>query len=239
VEPLPADLAADETAAFLAPLLPPSARVLEIGCGDGRVAARLAAAGFRVLGIDTDEEEIALAQQRGVEARVADALEIGGGPFDAIAFTRSLHHIERLDAALDRARGLLAPGGRLLAEEFARESADAATARWFYGHVDRLDAAGLIETDEEDSMAEDPLERWIGDHEVCLHPGAELRRAFAARFSDVETVSAPYLFRYFCGRLEESPRGAAISREILEEERREIATRRIVAVGLRITARRA
>jgi 2-polyprenyl-3-methyl-5-hydroxy-6-metoxy-1,4-benzoquinol methylase len=49
-------------ASFCAALLPPGARVLDAGCGTGRVAIRLAAQGFDVVGLDVDDSMLAVAR---------------------------------------------------------------------------------------------------------------------------------------------------------------------------------
>lgn len=45
-------------------LVPPGARVLDAGCGTGRVAWRLAATGLRVVGVDSDARMLAQAASR-------------------------------------------------------------------------------------------------------------------------------------------------------------------------------
>ena len=70
--------------------------VLDAGCGTGRAAVRIAAAGHRIVGLDTAARAVALARQRATEERspavfvVGDALELGtatgvvAGPFDTV-----------------------------------------------------------------------------------------------------------------------------------------------------------
>jgi SAM-dependent methyltransferase len=65
-------------------------RVLELGCGYGRVTLRLAEAGRRVVGIDTARESLVLARETDPESRCeflemdAQAMTFGGGEFDAV-----------------------------------------------------------------------------------------------------------------------------------------------------------
>jgi SAM-dependent methyltransferase len=49
-------------ATFVAGLVPPPARVLDAGCGTGRIAIRLAALGFDPVGVDVDESMLAQAR---------------------------------------------------------------------------------------------------------------------------------------------------------------------------------
>lgn len=51
-------------AQFVAGLAPPGARVLDAGCGTGRVAIRLAELGYDVTGVDVDPSMLAVARDR-------------------------------------------------------------------------------------------------------------------------------------------------------------------------------
>lgn len=61
-------------------------RVLDVGCGAGRHAAVLAAAGVDVVGVDTSPGAVRVARDRGVDARLgsATALPADLGGFDAV-----------------------------------------------------------------------------------------------------------------------------------------------------------
>jgi SAM-dependent methyltransferase len=56
-------------ASFCAALLPAGARVLDAGCGTGRVAIRLAELGYEVTGVDLDESMLAVARERAPQLR--------------------------------------------------------------------------------------------------------------------------------------------------------------------------
>jgi len=92
-------------------------RVLDVGCGDGALTATLAAAGARVVGVDTSEAFVAAARARGLDARVlsGEALTFDG-EFDAVFSNAALHWMKRADAVIDGAWRALAPGGRFVAE---------------------------------------------------------------------------------------------------------------------------
>ena len=65
--------------------LPGFARVLDVPCGFGRHMARLAAAGYFVVGIDNGTEVVAEARRAGLDARVGDMRDLGAvGRFDAV-----------------------------------------------------------------------------------------------------------------------------------------------------------
>lgn len=51
-------------AAFVEALLPAPARVLDAGCGTGRVAIQLTSLGYHCVGVDSDADMIAVAQDR-------------------------------------------------------------------------------------------------------------------------------------------------------------------------------
>ena len=77
-----ADIATDFTLDFVRPQLPPgSIRILEVGCGDGAVAARLEQSTTAVVAIDADEDSVRAARKRGVDARRADWPEFDDGVF--------------------------------------------------------------------------------------------------------------------------------------------------------------
>ena len=89
-------------------------------------------------------ESAAAAARRGVDVVPAQLHEHRApGRYDAVLFTRSLHHIEDLPGAIEHALGLLRDTGVLVLEEFARERADAPTARFLFDTIDVLVAAGV------------------------------------------------------------------------------------------------
>lgn len=69
-------------AAFVAELLAPPARVLDAGCGTGRVAVRLAELGYDVVGVDVDESMLAVARAEapGLDWRLGDLATLDLGP---------------------------------------------------------------------------------------------------------------------------------------------------------------
>jgi trans-aconitate methyltransferase len=109
---------ADLGAPVLALLAPrPGERVLDLGCGDGALTEKLAAAGCRVVGVDGSPEQIEAARARGLDARVMDgqALEFEAD-FDAVFSNAALHWMRRADAVIDGVWRALVPGGRFVGE---------------------------------------------------------------------------------------------------------------------------
>ena len=80
-------------AEHIAELLPPRARVLDVGCGDGTLTAALALRrpDLSLHGIDVHVREVSL-----VPVRLFDGKQIpfDEGAFDALLFVDSLHHAE-------------------------------------------------------------------------------------------------------------------------------------------------
>jgi SAM-dependent methyltransferase len=76
-------------------------RVLDIGCGTGEIAIRLAKEGYEVVGVDLSEDMLAVANNKAMEAGVRvefyqqDMVEISGlDPFDLIViFCDSLNYL--------------------------------------------------------------------------------------------------------------------------------------------------
>src|SRR5262245_29525384 len=104
LRPDPTEVPLKETLAFVRARLPRRrARLLEVGCGDGALAARLARLGHDVTALDADRGETARARRRGLRTVTSTWPDYEAPPFDAILFTRSLHHIHALEPAVRRA----------------------------------------------------------------------------------------------------------------------------------------
>lgn len=100
---------------MLAPV--PGERILDLGCGDGALTEKIAAAGARVVGVDASADQIAAARPRGLDARVADGHALGfEAEFDAILTNAALHWMTRPDEVAAGMHRALAPGGRLVGE---------------------------------------------------------------------------------------------------------------------------
>ena len=95
-------------------------RVLDVGCGDGRISARIAERVARgsVLGVDASADMIAFAQRHhaalgNLRFMVADARQLSFGErFDAVVSFNALHWVPLQADALRGIRAALAAGGR-------------------------------------------------------------------------------------------------------------------------------
>ncbi len=208
----PIDVPTRETVAFLSSHLAPGAAVLEVGCGQGHVAVALAQRGYRVTAVDSEPEIVAAALARGAHAFHATWPDFETAPVDAVAFTRSLHHIGSLSAAIRKARDVLKPGGKLLLEDFAFDQASPATIRWFVGTLRSL--AALITPAESRFVAallaaDNPIAIWREHHDHDLHTIDAMTRVIADHLGVLETSSIPYLYRYLVPVRPGTPEGKA------------------------------
>jgi SAM-dependent methyltransferase len=111
-------------------------RVLELGCGHGRVARALAARGHTVVGVDSDPALLALARRMRASTDVRGRIDLREGDIRALA----RHPVERFDrvvvaystlyclgdddevrSMLQGARAHLVPGGRLVLDAYAAD----------------------------------------------------------------------------------------------------------------------
>lgn len=108
-------------------------RVLDAGCGTGRVSAVLRAAGGSVVSIDQApsmvEATLASGQPEAYVAALGDPLPFDDGTFDAAVSVRVLKYLSDWQPALDEFARVIRPGGRLAIEVSNSRS----LARWGYG----------------------------------------------------------------------------------------------------------
>jgi 2-polyprenyl-3-methyl-5-hydroxy-6-metoxy-1,4-benzoquinol methylase len=165
--------APDAVAYTRSALPPPPARVLEIGAGEGELAAVLRDAGYDVTAIDP----------RGGDGVLQIALADVDAPprsFDAAVAMVSLHHVVPLGASLRRLSEVLRHGARLVVDEIAVERLDERAAAWW------LRNAG-VDKRPADHVAE------MREH---LHPAAHIAEQLAPWFDVHEAVPCAYMYRW-------------------------------------------
>jgi SAM-dependent methyltransferase len=163
--------ATDVTAFVRATLPPPPARVLEVGAGDGELAAALDKAGYEVVAIDPGSEADGV--------RRVPLHELDEPPFDAAAAVVSLHHVEPLAESLARLAALVRPGGVLAIDEVDFARVDERAARWW-----------LARSGHEGEPAD------LVAHVDHMHSLARLREELLPYFELGEPVRGPYLYRW-------------------------------------------
>lgn len=147
-------------------------RVLDLGCGTGHLADRIAGSGASVVGVDSSREM--LAEARATHPALpfvrADARRLPfEGSFDAVLSNAVLHWVDERDQddALSSVRDALRPGGRFVAELGGS------------GNVARIVAAVAAELDDRGYAVGDP---WhfpsVGEYASRLE-----RRGFEVRFA--------------------------------------------------------
>lgn len=96
----------------------PGERILDLGCGDGRLSAEIAARGALVVGVDNSPDMVRAARARGIDARLRDAAELPfEAEFDAVFSNAALHWMgARMDEVLAGVFRALVPGGRFVGE---------------------------------------------------------------------------------------------------------------------------
>lgn len=126
--------------------------LFDLGCGNGSVAERMQALGFRVVGVDPSEAGVRFAHERRPSLRIEQAsayddLAARYGTFDCLISLEVIEHVYAPRRVVQTALDLLVPGGTAifstpyhgyaknlaiaLAGEFDRHF----TALWDHGHI--------------------------------------------------------------------------------------------------------
>jgi SAM-dependent methyltransferase len=163
-----------DVVAFVRAALPaPPARVLEVGAGDGSLAAALRDAGYEVVAIDPAGEPPVL-------PIALEDYEDRPRSFDAAVAIVSLHHVSPLTRSLRHLAGLLRRGAVLVVDEFDGWALDEGAAAWW------LERAGQGP----------PPEDLIAGLREHVHPLRAIREALSAWFDVGVPVPGAYLYRW-------------------------------------------
>jgi len=152
-------------------------RVLELGCGYGRLVAELAGAGHEVVGLDRDVGLLELAESRldSLRAEVADRITLTQGDMRAFALGEAFDRIviphsglycllteADVEACLRCVALHLAPGGRLVLDAYAADGFHEECLPEDYPE-DQLDEVALIALDR---VVYDVYERSVWDRDA-------------------------------------------------------------------------
>ncbi len=108
----------DQVLPLVAHHLAGARRVLDVGCGEGQIARRVAGPGVEVVGVDPTWSQVAVAGARAGGPRYAraraEALPCRTGAFDAVVVCAALEHVDDYEAAIREVARVLEPGGRFV-----------------------------------------------------------------------------------------------------------------------------
>jgi ubiquinone/menaquinone biosynthesis C-methylase UbiE len=119
---------------------PPPLRVLDVGCGTGFLAMRMAELGHTAVGIDLSEAMLAEAQRKAASSGLAVTFRLGdaeapptdGAPYDVIVERHVIWTLPQPTEAIRAWHTLLKPGGVLILIEGIFEMSD----RQVYQHIE-------------------------------------------------------------------------------------------------------
>jgi len=118
----------------------PGERILDLGCGDGVLTAKLAEMGCEVVGVDASDEQIAAARKLGLDARALAGESLPfRNEFDAVFSNAALHWMLRPAEVIAGVWQALRRGGRFVAEMGGHGNVERTKAAL----VDALDRRGI------------------------------------------------------------------------------------------------
>jgi SAM-dependent methyltransferase len=171
-------LPAVDVVAFVRGALPaPPARVLEVGAGDGTLAAALRDAGYDVVALDPEGGD-------GILAVPLHELDAPATSFDAAVAIVSLHHIQPLARSARRLGEVLKPGAPLVVDEMDVDRLDERAVEWW------LAQRRAIGSPREETAAEH-----VTEMRAHLHPVARIAEELAPWFEVGTPVPGAMLYR--------------------------------------------
>ena len=238
----PLDVATNHTLSFVTAHISKGAQILEVGCGEGDVALALQEQAFHPIAIDSDKQALRAAAEKGVNTLQADWPIDLEQRFDAVLFSRSLHHIHVLQPAIETAGASLHTRGVLLVEDFACDEIDSTTVQWLYEVLREELTVGSFQPVAGTFIhsllnANNPMTAWRDEHHHDLHTIGVMKSAIEGAFTTATLEVAPYLYRYVIPSLPVTVEGGRILTKIFEKETAAISSNAIVGIGRRIIAR--
>jgi ubiquinone/menaquinone biosynthesis C-methylase UbiE len=187
----------------------PADRMLDVAGGPGTLAAAVLGSVASATVLDAAPALLAFVPEgiERVEGR-AEQLPFPDAAFDLVTCVNSLHHIARPARALDEMARVLAPGGRIVLEDFAPDPDPRRARRW--EEIERLrdpehgrlvapgearvplQAAGLHLDAEEAWLRSSEVEPWLAVAGVTGGAAARIREMIGAREFEVPVWRARY-----------------------------------------------
>ena len=91
--------------------------ILDLGCGDGALSAKIAPLCHKLLCLDTSKSMVEASRQRGLDAHCVDAHKLSfTHQFDAVFSNAALHWMTKPEQVATGVFNALKPGGRFVAE---------------------------------------------------------------------------------------------------------------------------
>lgn len=177
--------------------------VLEVGCGQGTVAAAMMEAGIEVTAVDQSERMVALTATRGVHTQRADVqhLPFDDAAFDLVVANYMLYHVTDLPRGLEEIVRVLRPGGTLVAVTNSKRQL---REMWDLVGVDRLGPGG-----------EDGFNAENGQQVLAAHFREIERIDVEERFEISEAVIRDYIhstrFAAMSGNVPDLPDGLTVT----------------------------
>jgi SAM-dependent methyltransferase len=202
-------LLSDEVLRFVLGELPaPPARVLEVGAGEGELAAALGDAGYDLVAIDP-------AGSPPVIPVALNELDEPDGSFDAAVAVVSLHHVEPLEESMTKLARLLRPGGVLAVDELDVDELDERAAGWW---IEKRRELGLEAPGDPGALVEE-----MRGH---IHPVRQIYDLLDGPFELGSRVRGSYLHRWH------------LDFDLRPAEEALIASGELPATGVRFSGRR-
>lgn len=219
-------------------------RVLYVGCGLGHIALELARDGHDVTGVEIDAEAIALAhraartdplrRQRGdlcyLHGRFPDAVS-SGQSYDRVLFCRVLHHLSNPASAIERARQVLRPRGKVVCVDFSYDRLGTGGARFLAQSRIRLADSGRWPSPAGSSLEEE-LRRvnkeWHDDHAAeGLNQHRAMLGPLRCQFRVSRLAWHPYLFWDLAASMKVSAEHErAVALQLRDDEVGQLSSRR-------------
>jgi ubiquinone/menaquinone biosynthesis C-methylase UbiE len=169
----------------------PRASAIDVGTGDGMLAARLHAFIPSVVGLDSSQHQVDVATERyggpsGLSFEFGDVTDLPsrGETYDLVVCSAAIHHMD-LTTALERFRDLTKPGGTIVIVGLGRKSTPVERLLSLISlFASRLMRARLGWYDHGAPM-EEPHQTYVEIEKVALAllPGARFRRLLYWRYS--------------------------------------------------------